>query len=214
MHDGGWAKTEEAAATGGGGGSAAPGDGSSDDARRLVESWYARMGRRVRGWFGERLPGREASADDLAQRTWAAIMGVVRAGRYDPSRAAMSTFVYAVMHNIWRQHSARLGATEMRLSDSADVETLPGEPGDAVALAELLERVRGALRGDAVGGASRSNAPGGGLTPDEAALLRLVGEGFSDRDLAARLGVSASTANARKRAALAALRRVLGAEGA
>ena len=73
--------------------------------------------------------------------------------------------------------------------------TPAAEDADAVAEAELLEAVRRIVRDGA-----------DGLTAEHRRVLSLLGAGSTDRDLARELGVAASTANARKGAALSALR--------
>ncbi|MBX3376722.1 MAG: sigma-70 family RNA polymerase sigma factor [Phycisphaeraceae bacterium] len=158
------------------------------------EALHKRLSGGLRKLFVERSGGRSDVADDLIQRTWVGVWQALRSGRYDPARSAISTFVYAVGHNMWLQHlrSRAAGRSEV---DTEHEAVFTGPDSD---LAEVLEAIRACLRGEA-----------GGLTPDERVILRLSGTGSSDRDLAARLSVSPSTANARKRAAFDKLRRHL-----
>ncbi len=165
----------------------------------VLEEWHGRFGRAVSRWFGARC--RSQTAEDLAQKTWAALAATLARGGYDAGRSAPSTFVYAVMHNIWRQHAAALARAGTGVAEGAgaDERAAPGSPDlpDAVAEAEELDRVRFYV---------------GERSPLDAAtreVLRLVGAGATDRDLAVWLGVSASTAHARKRAALERLRGAL-----
>ncbi|MFN0011437.1 MAG: RNA polymerase sigma factor [Phycisphaerales bacterium] len=166
-----------------------------------LSDWHARFARAVARWFISKTAGRRDVADDLSQRTWLALTRSLAAGRYDPSLAAPSTFVYAVMHNIWRQHAATLARTHAQ-GPAKGSQTRPGESdeghgSDAAAGAELIEVVRELLT-PAAGSA--------GLDAETAHTLRLIAEGVSDRELASRLGVAASTAHARKQAALERLR--------
>lgn len=172
--------------------------------RPAFEGLHKRLTGGLRRLFMERCGGRADVADDLIQRTWVGVWQALSSGRYDPARAAISTFVYAVAHNMWLQH---LRSRPTRGLPGADSERDGGwaeavVEGPDKELAEVLEVIRACLRGEA-----------GGLTPDERAILRLSGSGASDRDLAARLSVSPSTANARKRAAFDKLRRHLESMG-
>lgn len=159
------------------------------------EALHKRLSGGLRRLFVERSGGRSDVADDLVQRTWVGVWQALRSGRYDPARSAISTFVYAVGHNMWLQHLRSRAAAGRAEVDSDHEAVFTGPDSD---LAEVLEAIRACLRGEA-----------GGLTPDERVILRLSGSGSSDRDLAARLRVSPSTANARKRAAFDKLRRHL-----
>lgn len=144
--------------------------------------------------------------DDLCQQAWAECWKSVRDGRYDPSRAALSTFLYAVASNIWLRH--RRKATNSRESATIDDRaTDPAlgpdrDPAKTVAFSELLDAV---LR--------RVTGQEGDLTAQERAFLLSVARGASDRDLAAQFQVAPSTAHARKTAALAKLREALAQVG-
>lgn len=166
--------------------------------RVAFESLHRRLTGGLRKIFIERSGGKADVADDLIQRTWVGVWQALSSGRYDPARSAISTFVYAVAHKMWLQHLRARGP----LPDAAEVDPGASPTGPPAELAEVLEAVRACLRGEA-----------GDLTPDERAILRLSGTGASDRDLAARLSVSPSTANARKRAAFDKLRRHLASLG-
>lgn len=138
--------------------------------------------------------GHASVAEDLAQRTWTALWRVMKEGRFDRSRARLSTLVYAIALNMWRQH-ARSSARAAGALDEADLALGTGDSPDAlVEQAELIDLVRAAMQGELEG-----------ITPEDAAVLRLVARGVGDRELAAKLGVAPSTANSRKRAALGKL---------
>jgi RNA polymerase sigma factor (sigma-70 family) len=146
--------------------------------------------------------------EELAQRTWVAVWGALHAGRYDPRRSAFSTFLYAVGYKVWLQHrrQARTGPQPLD-----DVEGLLdgllhdlNDPADALDLGELLDAVRACIA---------SHATAGALTADERAVLQGVTAGESERALAARLGVAASTINARKASIYGKLRECLARKG-
>ena len=166
--------------------------------RASFESLHRRLSGGLRKIFLERSGNRADVADDLIQRTWVGVWQALSSGRYDPTRSAISTFVYAVAHKMWLQHlRARPGPR-----DPIPAEALPVFDQPAAELSEVLDAIRAALAGTA-----------GDLSIEERAVLRLCGSGASDRDLAARLSISPSTANARKRAAFEKLRRHLASLG-
>ena len=156
----------------------------------------------LRAVFLRRSGQRFDIADDLAQQTWAAVWDAIRRGRYDPERAAFSTFVYAVANNIW----LRFCRAQRRGCASALVATADPapEPERLLAYCELLEAVRACLRGE-----RGANA----LSAEEREIVFAAARGTSERRLAERLGVAASTINARKKAAYDKIRRCLAFKG-
>lgn len=179
----------------------ATGDAGAGSPRALFDDAHARLAGWVRARFAARVGLKADRIDDLSQRTWAAVWRALEAGTYDPARAAMPTFVYAVSENIWRQHAktyARAGERAGPVDD--DLPGLTGDPSEAVQAADHLDRVRESLRG------------GAGLSPEHVQVLQLLSRGVTDRALAEQLGVAPSTAHARKRAALDALRQALAPE--
>lgn len=166
---------------------------------------HKRLSGGLRRLFLDRAGNKPEVADDLLQRTWVGVWQSLSRGRYDPGKSAISTFVYAVAHKMWLQHlRASPGAPKAAGGDDSPIESMEasGSPVSESGLAEVLDAIRAVLRGNL-----------GDLNPDEREILRLCGSGASDRDLAARLSVSPSTANARKRSALEKLRRHLAAAG-
>ena len=148
-------------------------------------------------WVRRRLTELTANphtAEDLAQRTWLAVWEAVSQGRYDPARAAISTYVYAVSQNVYR-HWARTQATAANHASAIAAATATDAPADPLADAELIDELRRTLRDG-----------GPGLTPALLQTLHLIAQGATDRQLAAELGVAPSTAHARKQQALDALR--------
>jgi DNA-directed RNA polymerase specialized sigma24 family protein len=180
---------------------AAAGDASA------FEAIHRRLGGGLKRLFLERSGGRADLAEELSQRTWVAVWQALTAGKYDPSRAAISTFVYAVGSKIWLGHlrgSQRDGARAAGGEGAFYALVRDDGPGDVAAGAELIQAVRDCLAG--VGA-------DGGLTPDERALVCAAAAGESDRALAKRLKLAPSTVNARKRAAYEKLRRWLAQRG-
>lgn len=139
-------------------------------------------------------------ADELAQRTWIALWEAIRDRKYDPSKARLTTFLYAVSHVVWMRHRR----DRQRLSPDSGARFEPesdlaASPPSATFLAGELERVRQVLSG------STST----GLTEADRQVLRGIADGRTDRELAEQMGLSASTAHGRKKAALAKLSQVL-----
>ncbi|RMF84111.1 MAG: sigma-70 family RNA polymerase sigma factor [Planctomycetota bacterium] len=151
--------------------------------------------------FRRRSRGDRALCDDLTQQVWALVWRAVCERRYDPKRAAVSTFIYAVAHNIWRRHLQH----ESR-GPSPAVERDGGSPSAAALLsqAELLDALRACLHQK-----DGSNA----LTDEERAILIGAAHGRSERALAAELNCAASTVHARRQSAIAKVRRCLKLKG-
>ncbi|MCC6661708.1 MAG: sigma-70 family RNA polymerase sigma factor [Phycisphaerales bacterium] len=171
--------------------------------RAAFESLHVRFEPGLRRMFLSRTAGRQDQADDLAQRTWMECWRSVSAGRYDPARAAFSTFVYAVGTNVWREH-LRSRARAAAGTSTIQPEEAQGStgPGGVAELAELLDDLRRGLAG-----------AGRGLSDEDRAVLRAIGAGESDRGMAQRFGVAPSTMNTKKRAALERLRQWLASRG-
>jgi len=137
-------------------------------------------------------------AEDLSQQAWAAMWEALVAGRYEPQRSSPATYLYAIAHRIWLRYLRdRAPATEHA------EEPLATEPGPAAAadLAAALDAVRTAMEQP------------GDLSDADRTVLRLSAEGVSDRELARRLGVAASSAHEARRGAFERLRRVLARGG-
>jgi RNA polymerase sigma factor (sigma-70 family) len=163
---------------------------------------FSRVHAALTAWTRRRLTeltGDTHAADDLTQQTWQGVWEAVSQGRYDPQRAALSTFVYAVSQNVYRHWLRRQATVAGHAPAIAAAAAAPAEAeSDPVADAELVEELRRVLR---------EGAPGMG--PVDLHALQLVAQGATDRDLAKSLGVAPSTAHARKRVALDALRSYL-----
>lgn len=176
--------------------------------RSAFEAVYARLAGGLRRFLLRKSGGRVDWAEEIAQKTWAAVWEAVQDRRYDPQRASISTFVYAIAYKMWLREvrASRSAATVIdgaaRLS-----ETRPGgadDPAEVAGLAETIEAVRACLRA--------ADNPGG-LTELQRSIVAAVAAGESERSLAEQLGVAPSTVNARKQAAYRKLRRCLAARG-
>lgn len=173
---------------------------------------HRRVGAGVRRLLLKRSGGREDLVDDLCQRTWQSTYAALRDGKYDPSRSAITTFVYAIANNAWLTH-LRVYAREHGYSGSGvsvrealpkvDPKAPTAAPADAAAQAEMLELVRKCLS---------ENGPAG-LTEQERYVVRAIAAGESDRGLARRLGVSSSTVNIRKHSGYDKIRTYLASVG-
>lgn len=168
---------------------------------------HHRLGGGLFRLFMDRTGGRSELADDFSQKTWVAVWQALQAGKYDPDRAAISTFIYAVGYRVWLQHMRTAGRANAHLSAAAPGMSRLGmseDPAAQTKLAELIQAVRNCLKDEA------SDC---GLTDEERWILRASSSGVTDRELASRLGVAASTANARKKVAYDKIRRYLENQG-
>jgi RNA polymerase sigma-70 factor (ECF subfamily) len=160
---------------------------------------YARLAPGLRALFRRRVRGHHELVEDLTQQTWSQVWQAVCAGRYNPARAAPSTFVYAVANHIWLQHCR-----------SARPASLPEKAGFAATFngtleySELLEALRACLQ--------QPEGPSALEEVERHIVLGLAG-GASERELAAQLNLAASTVHARKVNAYKKLRDCLAAKG-
>ena len=172
--------------------------------RAAFDALHRRLSGGVRKLFLDRTTGRADVAEELCQRTWVGVWQSLSTGKYDPGRAAISTFVYAVASKIWLQH-LRTTRQPGIPGDAIDAAFGAGDdPAEAIHAADLIQAVRDCMS---------APAEEGGLSPEERALAQAAAAGASDRDLARRFSISPSTANARKRAVLDKLRRFLAQRG-
>ena len=146
-------------------------------------------------------------SEELAHDAWVAVWDVLRDGRYDAKKAAISTFVYAVAHKLWLRHLRRTqraplsyGVLDEMLAASEGTDN----PATTLQVAELLDAVRACLHAD---GTPFS------LSAGERRIAIGLATGESERSLADQLGVAPSTVHARKILAYKKLRRCLTAKG-
>ncbi len=199
------------------------GDGDSPTLRDLsalaaggdhdaFEQLHRRVGAGLRRLLLKRSAGREDLVDELCQKTWTSVWKALSEGKYDPARAAITTFVYAVGNNAWLTHLRSFardqgyvnGAPAMLGDSHLDSAPHPrGGASDAHAQDETIDAVRAMLR---------EGGPGG-LTDNERTIIRAIAAGESDRALARRLDLSSSTVNIRKHAGYAKIRAYLRSKG-
>lgn len=174
---------------------------------------HERLGAGLRRFLAKRSGGTAEEVEELAQKTWAAAWVALTRGRYDPARAAFTTFLYAVGFRTWlqerrtRRRRAAWWASGPRGSTEGFEGSLFDDAPDQAGFlqtCELLDAVRACLR--ATEGADA-------LTDEEVRILRAAAAGEPDRAVGARLGIAASTVHARRRGAYAKLRRMLAARG-
>lgn len=146
-------------------------------------------------------------SEDLAQRAMVGVWEALNSGRFDPTRASIATYAYAVAHRVWLVHARK--TSRMRAMGDQDAnEEDPGGDGAGERdpdMSALLEAIRDCLAGRA----SAMDA----LSEEDRWLLVAIGRGVTDRELAKRLGIAPSSAHGRKRSALAALSRALAEMG-
>jgi len=173
--------------------------------RGAFEAIHRRLAGGIHRLFLDRAAGRQELADDLSQRTWLAAWESLQKGRYDPSRAAITTFVYAIGYKMWLQYLRTASRPETLVADvfdgnRADLDT----PEYECHAAELLTAVRDCLK---------NKGESSVLTEDERGIVRASAAGTSDRDIARQMQIAASTLNARKQSAFEKIRRFLAGHG-
>jgi RNA polymerase sigma factor (sigma-70 family) len=173
--------------------------------RGAFEAIHRRLSGGIHRLFLDRAAGKPEVADDLSQRTWLAAWDSLQKGRYDPARAAITTFVYAIGYKMWLQHLRTVSRPETLVPDvfdgaAADLQT----PEYESHAAELLTAVRNCLK---------NQGDDSVLTEEERGIIRASAAGTSDRDIAKQLKIAASTLNARKQSAIEKIRRFLAGLG-
>lgn len=164
------------------------------------EELHRRLGGGLKNFLGRRLNSAdEALLEELAQETWVVAWQALVDQRYDPARAAFSTFLYAVGHNMTLRH-LRDRERQARLHGNVAATQPPTETtfdlADAVDLAQTIECLDAALQSDA-------------LTDEERVLAAGVASGETERALAASLELPASTVHVRKKRLLNKLRQMM-----
>jgi RNA polymerase sigma factor (sigma-70 family) len=186
--------------------------GLAADAQRGNRSAFTQLLRHlepgIRRVMLRRTRGQAELVDELLQNTWVAVWHALREGRYDPKKAAISTFVYAVAHKLWLQHLRRARQAPVSYGELdaflAAATEGPDNPAATLQAAELLDAVRTCLHAE---GTPFS------LTEEERRIVVGLARDQSERTLAEQLGVAASTIHARKQLAYRKLRRCLHAKG-
>lgn len=165
-----------------------------DDA--AFEALHQRLDGGLRRFFGRRSGADPGTLDELASQTWTVVWQALRNGRYDPTRSAFTTYLYAVGYKIWLQHRRQRSRAALPLDGLdefvAGEDSSAGDPSGTIALAELIDAVR-----DCLDQATTRAA----LTLDERQIVEGVIRGATERELARTLNIAASTVNARKQSA-------------
>lgn len=179
-----------------------------DGDEAAFEELHRRLGGGLRGFFQKRVGSDSDLIEELSQSTWVEVWRSLDGRRFDPNRARITTFIYAIGYKMVLRHAraARRGRATAPLDDcDALMETWLRElPEDALHGSELIDAVRDCLR--------RTDTPFS-LSHEEREAVIGAARDETERALARRLGVAASTVNARKKAAYAKLRQCLTRKG-
>lgn len=179
-----------------------------DGDEAAFEELHRRLGGGLRGFFHRRIGGDNDLIEELSQNTWVEVWRTLRGRRYDPDRARITTFIYAIGYKMVLRHAraARRKRATGPLDDcDALVETWLRElPEDLLHCTELIDAVRDCLH--------RTGTPFSLTEEERAAVVGAAGD-ETERTLARRLGVAASTVNARKKTAYTKLRLCLARKG-
>jgi RNA polymerase sigma factor (sigma-70 family) len=173
-----------------------------DDDDVAFEALHDRLCGGLRAFFVRRVGAREELVEELAQATWVAAWRALHENRYNPDRAAFTTFLYAVGYKTWLQHR-RIAARDVPLDDDpasvfSHVLEHNDDPAAWLAVCELLDATRDCLRTS--------------LNEEERAILDGLTAGETERTLAESLGIAPSTAHARKLKAMDKVRKCLEAK--
>jgi RNA polymerase sigma factor (sigma-70 family) len=172
------------------------------------EGLHRRLGGGLRNFIQRRVGGAEELVEELAQAAWVEVWRSLDRGTYDPGKARITTFVYAVGYKmvLRYQRDRRRGGGVGALPGVADDPALwlHEALADTLHTSELVDAVRDCLR-----------RPGSvhSLTAEERAVALGAATGRSERDLAGALGLAPSTVNARKKSAYEKLRKCLSKKG-
>lgn len=175
---------------------------------RAFEELHRRLGGGLRRFIHKRIGAAPEIIEELSQNAWVEVWRALRGGRYDPARARITTFVYAIGYKMVLRYAraAKRDASIAALLDEAQhpAQWLTDSTTDFLHQCELLDALRHCLR--------HTGGPLS-LSDEERDVVTGSAAGESERDLARRLGLAASTINARKKTAYAKLRTCLGGKG-
>jgi RNA polymerase sigma-70 factor (ECF subfamily) len=162
-----------------------------DRDRAQFAALFAHFGPRLKSYF-LRLGTAPGAADDLVQETLLAVWR--KADRYDPGRAAASTWIFTIARNLRiDMHRRQRGPL---LPENLDGGEPVPQPGDHLLSAERETRVRAALSV---------------LPPDQAAVIRMAFfEERSHSQISEALGIPLGTVKSRVRLAMTRLRDAVG----
>lgn len=164
---------------------------AKDRDRQSFAALFAHFGPRLKSYF-LRLGTPAGAADDLMQETMLTVWR--KADRFDPARAAASTWIFTIARNL-RIDMHRRARGPLAPEDLDGGET-PLQPGEHMLLAERETRVRAALSV---------------LSAEQADVIRMAFfEERSHSQIAAALGIPLGTVKSRVRLAMARLREAVG----
>lgn len=174
---------------------------------QAFETLHRRLANGLRGFLQRRLRGTTDLIEDLCQATWVEVWRALIEHRYDPDRARITTFVYAVGYKVLLRHirnERRRGANPISDEDLPEPQANDPPAPTALHVAELLEALRQCLQ---------SNARETSLSDEERAVVLGLTLGDSERTLASQLKLAASTIHSRKQNALRKLQKCLHQKG-
>lgn len=165
------------------------------------ETLHQRLGGGLKKFLFQRFSPNDDQIEELAQEAWIAAWQAVRDQKYDPTRAAFSTFLYAIGFKVGlrfvrqqRRALPSLGGLNDQVIESLDSCE---DPADLLDLAAELDRLRSAV-------SHLENV--GELDAEEATILAGVARGRTERDLAQDLELAPSTLHSRKKKLLNKIR--------
>ncbi|MEE8141996.1 MAG: RNA polymerase sigma factor [Planctomycetota bacterium] len=167
------------------------------------EELHHRLGGGLKKFLFQRTGAPEDVIEELAQRTWVEAWRALSARKYDPSRAAFSTFLYGIGYKLLLRHRTGIERSA-RVFCSLEESRFPAlaeqaDPGELLDFCALLEALRSCLDES--------------LDDEERQVVERCTSGATERSLAMFLQVAASTVHARKKAAYEKLRRCLAQKG-
>lgn len=169
------------------------------------EELHRRLGGGLKQFLARRVGNNQDLVEELAQEAWVGAWRALRDERYDPTRAAFSTFLYAVGYKVFLRYLRERGRALP--AGDAEPDQFPEEPRDLDELLDLSQHVE-ALRREL-----QRARTAGTLTDEELRILEGVSQGISERELAAELELAPSTLHARKKLAMSKLRKLLESGG-
>lgn len=176
--------------------------------RAAFELLHQRLDGGLRRMLTRRTGGQFELAAELAQRAWIDTWKALCGQRYDPGRAEFSTFLYAIGYKIWLQYRRQERGAAVAADDLDEFaeRLLPADDALGMAL-HAGERI------DALRACLRNAEPPLALTEEERLIVEELAHGATERSLAQKLGLAASTIHARKTSGLEKLHKCLTAKG-
>lgn len=175
---------------------------------QAFEELHRRLAGGLRRFLARRVGGSVQVLDELSQTAWVEVWRAMRDGRYDPERGRISTFLYAVGYKMVLRHFRDLQRNRETPEPMDGEGRAPSgvveRPDELLAWCESIDALRDCLHDDTTPHK---------LTDEERAVVAGVVAGETERALSNRLGIAASTVNARKKSAFEKLRKGLAAKG-